>query len=184
MRQEPQIPIPRWWLTDTALTNRARGRLVSLLAIRADGWTSAEVLQSSTQNRHASYAVVAELLHANYLMRGQGRTVGGRATPVVYRLGPAAVDPWHNAVVPPGPRSWVYYARRGDGNIKIGVATNLRARLGHLTAEHGALDLLATEQGSYDVETQRHTEFDEFRVEGEWFRPSVELLTHVNGLVK
>lgn len=82
-------------------------------------------------------------------------------------------------------RSWttgesvVYYVQIGD-YIKVGTTTNLRRRLAGYPPNRR---LLATEPGADDVERARHAEFRESRAMGrEWFRPTNEVLAHVNGL--
>lgn len=43
--------------------------------------------------------------------------------------------------------------------------------------------LLATEPGHYDVEHERHRQFAADLIErNEWFRPSADLIAHINSL--
>lgn len=72
----------------------------------------------------------------------------------------------------------VYYILFGS-RIKIGISTSLRSRLDSLPQ---GVRVLATEPGGRDVERQRHTEFADCRVGGEWFRPTQVLLRHVANL--
>ncbi|MCT2299761.1 GIY-YIG nuclease family protein [Dietzia cinnamea] len=64
----------------------------------------------------------------------------------------------------------VYYARL-DGMIKIGTTTQLVKRMKQLRA-----DLLAYEPGTYDIEAERHREYDIARSHLEFFHPSPELV--------
>ena len=70
----------------------------------------------------------------------------------------------------PARRSVVYYARV-DTTIKIGTTTQLAKRMEQLRA-----DLLAYESGSYDLEAQRHREYDIARSHNEFFHPAPELI--------
>src|ERR1700733_9794894 len=78
----------------------------------------------------------------------------------------------------------VYYAQRGD-LIKIGTTTQVCCRMRKLKVD----ELLATQPGSYEVETLRHGQFAAERVvieqrtrPNEWFRPSDALLAHTEAL--
>lgn len=71
----------------------------------------------------------------------------------------------------------VYYVRIGD-HVKIGTSTNLKMRLSQLRLDADAV--LATEPGSYELERQRHREFDAERIgRREDFNPSRRLLAHI-----
>ncbi len=70
-----------------------------------------------------------------------------------------------------------------ENQIKIGHSRRLRQRVKTLSAEAKVdLRLLATEPGGELVERMRHREFADIRIKGEWFRPSPELLTHIESL--
>jgi hypothetical protein len=73
--------------------------------------------------------------------------------------------------------SIIYYLRRADGAVKIGWSTCLPQRIKQLERVHGPLELLIWEPGGYDLEQQRHDEFDDERLDSryEWFRLSPEL---------
>lgn len=75
----------------------------------------------------------------------------------------------------------VYYIRIGD-HVKIGTSTDLRGRMDALYAQPESL--LATERGSYELEGQRHRQFDAERVNKrrELFNPSPRLLAHIENL--
>jgi hypothetical protein len=79
-------------------------------------------------------------------------------------------------------QSVVYYARIGDV-IKIGYTSNLRQRLGALRIYDE--DLLATEPGGRERETERHAQFMGERIDPrrEDFRPSKQLTSHIAQLV-
>lgn len=73
--------------------------------------------------------------------------------------------------------SVVYYLRFGD-RIKIGTTCNLRARLDDVPHD----ELLATEPGDAQVEGERHMQFVEHWIIGEWFRAVPELMEHIEKL--
>ena len=77
---------------------------------------------------------------------------------------------------------FVYYAQSESGGpIKIGYASDVRQRIRDLKREHGALVLLAAESAeSQQTETERHKRFASARSHGEWFRPTDELLMHID----
>ena len=70
----------------------------------------------------------------------------------------------------------VYYVRRGDGAIKIGTTTQPANRMMALKQQHGPIEILLTHCGDGERERQMHRRFSDLRVEGEWFRPEMELL--------
>jgi hypothetical protein len=72
----------------------------------------------------------------------------------------------------------VYYILFGN-RIKIGISATLRSRLDALPR---GVRVLATEPGGRDVERQRHEQFADCRVGGEWFRMTRPLLVHVANL--
>lgn len=67
----------------------------------------------------------------------------------------------------------VYFAER-DGLIKIGVTSNLPARLRQLGATE-----LGYVYGDHKMERLVHCRFRHERVSGEWFQPSERLLQFV-----
>jgi hypothetical protein len=71
----------------------------------------------------------------------------------------------------------VYYVRLGLDHIKIGTTGRLMERMAELRVANPA-NLLAVEPGSYDLEKQRHREFDALRYEKrkEDFAEPAELL--------
>ncbi|MFD4457683.1 GIY-YIG nuclease family protein [Nocardia sp. NPDC058480] len=73
--------------------------------------------------------------------------------------------------------SIVYYLQFGD-RIKIGTTINLQRRLGEIPHDR----VLAIEPGGRALERQRHKEFAEERLTGEWFEPSQRLLAHIKKL--
>ncbi len=72
----------------------------------------------------------------------------------------------------------VYYILFGS-RIKIGISGSLRSRLDSLPR---GVRVLATESGGRDVERERHIQFADYRVGGEWFRPARALLVHIANL--
>ncbi len=107
----------------------------------------------------------------------------------------------YRLVYPPGQRrptleekavaagSLVYYLRRSDGAVKIGMSKRLEQRTDALGKIFGPLTLLATEPGARMVETRRHRQFDAYRITDappwhgtEWFRAGRRLMAHVKTL--
>lgn len=72
----------------------------------------------------------------------------------------------------------VYYLERADGRIKIGCTGNYSGRRAQLLKQHGALSLVAWEEGDNRLEFARHDQFAELRVNpiAEWFEPGEALI--------
>jgi hypothetical protein len=66
--------------------------------------------------------------------------------------------------------------RSGD-LVKIGVTVNLPTRINAFNVP--GLELLGTEPGDQRLERQRHAEFKDLRVQGEWFTLTDRLKTHI-----
>lgn len=75
-----------------------------------------------------------------------------------------------------GQPSRVYFVRRSDGLIKIGVARDVFARMSAIQKVEGPLSLIGSMPGSYAVEQALHQLLEVDRVQGEWFRSSQRLL--------
>lgn len=73
----------------------------------------------------------------------------------------------------------VYLIRCGDsGMVKIGFADDPERRCRELqTAHWEPLSLIRVIEGDIGAETWMHGRFSEFRVRGEWFRLTEEMLT-------
>lgn len=71
----------------------------------------------------------------------------------------------------------VYYIRYAD-RVKIGTSARPRQRLATLRHE----ELLAFERGGRAVEQERHRQFADLRLGGEWFRADEVLLAHAAAL--
>lgn len=74
--------------------------------------------------------------------------------------------------------SVVYYMRVGN-RVKIGYTVNLKGRVLALSPEA----VLATEPGSYAVESARHEQFRHLRTHNEWFRLEEPLVAHIRKLM-
>lgn len=74
----------------------------------------------------------------------------------------------------------VYFIQQGkDGPIKIGFtqSESLKNRLAQLqTASAKPLHVLARFAGDVEYEKQLHEQFKKYRLEGEWFEPSEEIM--------
>lgn len=78
----------------------------------------------------------------------------------------------------------VYFLQVGeDGPIKIGTSEDVASRVAALrTASHAKLRLLAKVPGGIAEEHALHKRFARSRLEGEWFRPTVNLCAHICNL--
>jgi len=74
--------------------------------------------------------------------------------------------------------SVVYFVRRGDGAIKIGLTTNLTQRMDAFNHVH-PVTLLGTMPGHREVERSLHARFAAHRLHGEWFTASPDLLAFI-----
>lgn len=73
----------------------------------------------------------------------------------------------------------VYFLRFGDGPVKIGTTRNMGRRLGWIWRERNLADpltMLVCRWGGRPVERAEHERFASAREEGEWFRPTPEVL--------
>lgn len=77
---------------------------------------------------------------------------------------------------------WIYFAQVGaDGPIKIGVSGNPWSRVAEMqTACPWELRLLAWRPGEAPDERALHQKLAQFRMRGEWFEPSTEVLEEVH----
>lgn len=75
----------------------------------------------------------------------------------------------------------VYFAQAGEGHpIKIGSAKNVSRRIAALnTASPRRLKLICAIHGDASKERALHAELAAFRMDGEWFLPSPEVLSVV-----
>ncbi|WP_157253189.1 hypothetical protein [Nonomuraea typhae] len=71
-------------------------------------------------------------------------------------------------------QSVVYYVRIGDA-IKIGVTTNMKARMPQVMPD----EVLATEPGDINLERQRQAQFAHLKLRGERFLPGDDLIRHI-----
>lgn len=77
----------------------------------------------------------------------------------------------------------VYFVQASTGHIKIGFSTKVHARGRVLQgAQPEKLVLLVSCPGSYAVERALHARFAKSRAEGEWFRPTPDLLNLIERL--
>jgi hypothetical protein len=78
----------------------------------------------------------------------------------------------------------VYFVQKGEtGPIKIGFTFRLHGRLKKLqTSSEERLHLRAAIPGNVALERTIHGMFAHYRLEGEWFAPSAELLEYIGGL--
>lgn len=87
--------------------------------------------------------------------------------------------------VPPPSRqqSLVYFARRSDGMIKIGISVDPQRRIRGISMQSGmSIEILRTVAGGRPLEALLHARFAAARTLGEWFEPVPELLAHIDSL--
>lgn len=73
----------------------------------------------------------------------------------------------------------IYFAQRSDGQIKIGIATDVGQRMRDLATGAGQLKVLAVQLGDHGTEAELHRRFDELRADGEWFFPGRSLMAYI-----
>lgn len=77
--------------------------------------------------------------------------------------------------------SLVYFIKRPDGCIKIGYSHDPIQRKSQLQTQYECeMTLLATIKGARIKEREMHEHFASFRVSGEWFEPSDELISFID----
>lgn len=70
----------------------------------------------------------------------------------------------------------IYFVKRRDGAIKIGYSGSFDRRLKSLEREHGSLEVLTVREGTTRHEKALHARHKVDRIEGEWFRPTNEVI--------
>lgn len=78
----------------------------------------------------------------------------------------------------------IYFVQAEDGGpIKIGLCTDIKSRLASMqTGNHKRLWVLAYIPGGMVDEKRLHERFSRYRVRGEWFEPSADLLAYIQTL--
>jgi len=75
---------------------------------------------------------------------------------------------------------FIYFIQSEVGPIKIGVASDVKKRLGNLRGSSPVkLELLFSTRGGSDAEYRLHHMFRAHRLHGEWFTPHPDLLDHI-----
>ena len=77
---------------------------------------------------------------------------------------------------------FVYYVQEGgiDGNITIGHSKDPAYRLTkHQRGNSKILRMLVCVKGSSKDEKKIHKKFKDFNIDGEWFKPDLKLLKHI-----
>lgn len=80
--------------------------------------------------------------------------------------------------------TFVYYLLNAANNsVKIGYSVNPKVRRAIIMAgADGELTLIAQEDGNWELERDRHRQFSDLSIHGEWFRYEGELKTHIEEL--
>ena len=75
----------------------------------------------------------------------------------------------------------VYFIQEGDtGPIKIGVAKNVKIRMNTLQVGNPrTLQVIATMPAKVGTERVLHCRFRQYRIGGEWFHPSSEIMEYI-----
>jgi hypothetical protein len=156
---------------DSALSFRARGVLLFLLAEPDKTYTAADIAAAGLEGRDAIRTALEELAAAGYYNMARVRGADGRirtGTQVSFTRGTFESTP-----IP----AVVYFVER-DGYIKIGTTTRLAYRLRQIRGGGstpswvvpGPVELLGTTPGGFEREHEIHAMFEHERVEGEWFQ--------------
>jgi Meiotically up-regulated gene 113 len=76
----------------------------------------------------------------------------------------------------------IYFIQAGEnGPIKIGLAIQPETRKKKLqTAHYEELRIIGILDGNEETEKQLHMQFAEYRIRGEWFHPSHEILQFID----
>lgn len=74
---------------------------------------------------------------------------------------------------------YVYFFQRSDKAIKIGLSHNVEKRRRVIEGSTGPLVQLAVISGDRGVERNLHWLYRKSRMHGEWFYPTLDLLTHI-----
>lgn len=78
---------------------------------------------------------------------------------------------------------FVYFIQTTEGQIKIGMASNITERMQILQIGHPSkLELLVYTPGGRDKEKAYHRQFSAHRLSGEWFNPHSEILAEIDRL--
>jgi prophage antirepressor-like protein len=79
---------------------------------------------------------------------------------------------------------YLIHAKKNNA-VKIGTSTNVQKRLKHLQISCPfKLDLLYVVDGGYRLEARLHSEFDEYRIRGEWFKYNKKIIDRFAELSK
>lgn len=89
------------------------------------------------------------------------------------RINPHFYDSYRKA----GPPEYVYFGRKEDGRIKVGVSIQPGRRTKTLGCE-----LLLAVEADRDTEQEVLRYLDSHRIEGEWFHPTSEVLDYIESL--
>lgn len=83
-----------------------------------------------------------------------------------------------------GRSSVVYFIRDASaGTVKIGCTTASKARISQMQCHNsGALEIMATIDGTREDEKALHTQWKHLKIRGEWFRLTDELSEFIAGL--
>lgn len=110
-------------------------------------------------------------------MREMGALVCLGIYPTAYVHPPRLVMPeWPSEPV-------VYFVGPVDGPVKIGFATNLRARFNDLKyMSPSPIHVWAYVPGTMALERQYHAEFGHCRLHGEWFDRTADLVAEIDRL--
>lgn len=151
---------------------------------------AAGLLRTGEMNarRFAEHIDVAHGTIKRWLHEGlPARRTGGIHSSRVWitpETGVAWVEARYPNSIARGRRGLLYLATRAtDGAIKIGWTSDVMRRISELRKEAGsAVELAACFPGDKPDELRLHARFADDRMDGEWHRPSVALLSFIEGL--
>jgi|LUMW01.1.fsa_nt_gb hypothetical protein len=110
-----------------------------------------------------------------------GASTGGSQPKVVDKSMPIVKQARREMAKHPGVSSFVYFVGPSGGPVKIGLATSPDRRMKDLQiGNHARLRLWALIPGDSNDEAEFHRQLSDFKLTGEWFQPTAEVMSVVS----
>ena len=77
--------------------------------------------------------------------------------------------------------SYIYFIEDSQNKtIKIGISKKVLSRFKNLqTSNSNSLNLIGAIPGDYSLESQLHSKFKKYRINGEWFKKHKDILSYI-----